>query len=55
MLNRVSPALGHLHVPGELANCYNNYAKFLGGKIGVSWDCASRKYNDQVTYMVTYV
>ena len=28
--------LGHLHVPGEIAN--NDYAKFGGVKRGVSWD-----------------
>ena len=31
--------LGHLHVPGEIAN--NDHAKFLGGKIGALWYCAS--------------
>ena len=31
--------LGHVHVPGEIAN--NEYAKFLGGKRGASWYCAS--------------
>ena len=33
------PFKGHLHVPGELAN--NDYAKSLGGKRRVLWDCAS--------------
>ena len=29
-------------MPGELAN--NDYARFLGGKRGVLWDCASSEF-----------
>ena len=41
--------LGHLHVPGEIAN--NDYAKFLGGKSGVLWDFVQV---ENVTICVTF-
>ena len=36
------PLLGHLHVPGEIAN--NDYAKFWGVKEVYYGICASREY-----------